>query len=267
MSLAARHGDATLVSSSVLGYAREMTPAEAALLRRYNHLRDVEVNLSDALAEMDIDSDVALNFAARHLGLPERGEALYEAEDSGSCFEFARYEHRLRGKTVIERMLAKRKPTPGSDTHLVLSAMMKSRVSLFRLGEKTPGLGVQVEDMLFGDRRFLADVQLSKWDTQGEKFIVSRMLVFDDFCMTPCTSWLDFDPELARMMAAGLAAESAVPMAARYSSAEKKTELAADLIEMALCSPDSVREVLEGRFGANMSASPATAPSERTSAP
>jgi hypothetical protein len=239
-----------LFSSLVFGYCPLMTPADVALLRRYEHLRDVEINLSDALGAML--TDVALNFAARTLGVPERGEALYETEDSAVCFEFATYHHRVRGRTVIERMLATRKPAAGSDTHVVLTAMMRSQVSLFRLGEAVPEVGVQVEDLLFGHHRFLTDVQLSKRKTQDERFIVSRLLVFDDFSMTPCTSWRDFDPELARMLAAGLVAELPVPMAERFASAEKTTQLAADLVEMALCSVESVNEGLIERFGVHV---------------
>jgi hypothetical protein len=239
-----------LFSSLIFGYSRVMTPADAALLRRYTHLRDVEVNLNEALGAML--TDAALNFAARTLGVPERGEALYEAEDFRVCLEFAIYHHRVRGRTVIERMLATRKPAVRSDTHLVLTAMVNSKVSLFRLGERTPGVGVQVEDVLFGPRRFLADIQLSGWKRQEEKFIVTRLLVFEDFSMTPCTSWLDFDPELARMLSAGLTGESPVSMAERFASPEKRTELAADLMEMVLCSVESVREALIGRFGMAM---------------
>lgn len=210
-------------------------------------MRDVEVNLNDALA--DLVTDAGLNFAARTLGVPERGEALYETDDFGVYLEFAIHHHRVRGRTVIERLVAKRKPTVGSETHVVLSAMMSSQVSLLRLGERTRGVGVQVEDLFFGHRRFLADVALSKSNWPREMFIVTRLLVFEDFCMTPCTSWLDFDPELAQMLAAGLAGESHVPMAERYASVEQKAELAAQLIEMALCSVASVREGLIERFG------------------
>ena len=146
-------------------------------------------------------------------------------------------------------MLATRKPAVESDTHVVLTAMMNALVSLFRLGERTLGVGVQVEDVLFGQRHFLADVPLSRWERRDEKIIATRLLVFEDFSMTPCTSWLDFDPDLARMLSAGLAGESSVPMAERFASPEKKAELAADLMGMGLCSVASVREGLIERFG------------------
>jgi hypothetical protein len=78
--------------------------------------------------------------------------------------------------------------------------------------------------------------------------ITTRLLAFDDFVMTPCTRHLDFDPELASMVAAGLPAQSPVPMAVRYASLEAKSELAMDLVEMALCRIQSVVEALLGRF-------------------
>jgi hypothetical protein len=125
------------------------------------------------------------------------------------------------------------------------------------VGEPEPGVGVHVEDLLFGGDFFLADLQLSKGRKNVETVIATRLLAFDDFVMTPCTSYLDFDPELACMMAAGLPKESNVPMAERYASAEAKSELAAALTEMALCSVESVREALLERFAAGAEASPA----------
>ena len=70
-----------------------------------------------------------------------------------------------------------------------------------------------------------------------------------------CTSYLDFDPELAHMMAAGLPKESTVPMAERFASAAAKSELATDLTEMALCRVESVREALLERFAGGAEAS------------
>ena len=50
------------------------------------------------------------------------------------------------------------------------------------------------------------------------------------------------------MVVAGLKQQAGVPMAQRYASPEAKSDLAADLMEMALCSAESVREELEERF-------------------
>jgi hypothetical protein len=128
--------------------------------------------------------------------------------------------------------------------------MLSSRFTLLRLGGVVPGLGVRVEDLLFGGNLFLADIKLSKYkdEESGEAVIATRLLAFEDFAMTPCTSCLPFDAELARMLAAGLPKESTVPMAERYASPEPKLELATDLTEMALCSVESVREGLVERF-------------------
>jgi hypothetical protein len=71
---------------------------------------------------------------------------------------------------------------------------------------------------------FLADVQLSKGRKNVEAVIAARVLAFEDFAITPCTSYLDFHGELARMMAAGLRKGSTVPMAER-ASAQPKSEL------------------------------------------
>ncbi len=41
----------------------------------------------------------------------------------------------------------------------------------------------------------------------GDVVIATRLLAFDGFVMTPCTSYLDFDPALAHILAAGLPKE------------------------------------------------------------
>jgi hypothetical protein len=221
---------------------------DVVVLKKYTRLRAVELALCDPLH--DAVTDTALNFAARRVGIRERGEWLYEHEDYSVLLELATYHHRVRGKTLIERHFAKTKPAVGTDEHLVLTAMMTSRVTLLRLGEVVRGVGVHVEDVLFGGDHFLADIQLSNYrdDESGVAVVATRLLAFDDFVMTPCTSYLDFDPELASMLAAGLPKESTVPMAERYASAEAKLELTMDLTEMALCSVESVREALVERF-------------------
>lgn len=233
-----------LASGVRFDYSEHVLAAQAALLKKYKRIRSVEVAVSDRLQL----SDAALNFAARSIGFRERGEGLYAHKDASVLIELATYHHRLRSKTVIERFFEKAKPAVGTDEHLVLTAMMNSPVTLLLLGEAVPGIGVHVEDLLFGGNLFLADIPLSKRKKKDEKVIVTRRLVFDDFVMTPCTSYLDFDPELARMMAKGLHNESALPMAERYTSVEAKAELATDMMEMALCSIESVRESLVERF-------------------
>jgi hypothetical protein len=141
------------------------------------------------------------------------------------------------------------KPASGTDEHLVLSAMMNARFTLLRLGEPLLGVGVSAEDMLFGKELFLADVQLSKLKEREEMVIATHLLEFDDFAMTPCTSYLDFDAELARVLAEGLPTESRVPLAKRFVSASAKADLAADLMDMAVCSVESVMDALRDRFG------------------
>jgi hypothetical protein len=220
--------------------------APSVAVQKYKRLRAVEVDLCGTLHDMV--TAAALNFVARSLGLRERGETLYEHADYSVLLELATYHHRLRGKTVIEGFVEKTKPAVGTDEHLVLAAMISFRFTLLRLGETEPGVGVRAEDLLFGGNFLVAGLQLSKGKNNVETVIATRLLAFDDFVMTPCTSYLDFDPELAWMMAAGLPKESTVPMAERYASAEAKSELATDLTEMALCSVASVREALLERF-------------------
>jgi hypothetical protein len=232
------------------GYVEQVATPTVTILKRYKRLRAVELALLDALDPMV--TDAAVDAAASSIGLSERGEALYEHEDFSTLLELATYHHRVRGKTAIERFFEESKPAVGTDEHLVLAAMVKSRSTLLQLGRPVDGVGVHVDDLLFGGEFLLADVQLSRYrksqTKNKETIIATRLLAFDDFAMTPGTSYLGFDPELAQMMASGTRNESVVPMAERYASAEARVELANELVEMALCSVVSVRAGLLDRF-------------------
>ena len=224
-----------------------MRPEHAALLQTYERLRAVEEAVFAELAEKM--PDTGLNFAARQLGLPERGDHIYEHADFGVVLDFALHHHRLRGATAVDRRLLKATSRPETDAHAVLLSAQRSRVTLLRLGEQVRGLGVQVEDLLFGGAFLLVDPVLSRRRSKDEKVIMTRVLEFEAFSMTPCTSWLDFDPVSARMLAEGLRHESPVPLAERLASADARLEFDTDLVEMAICSVQSVREGLENRYG------------------
>src|SRR5580658_5111980 len=179
-----------------------MAAPGVTILKKYTRLRAIEVTLSEALHNMVTDS--AVNVVAKRLGFEDRGEALYEHEDFSVLLELATYQHRLRGKTVIERLFSKSKPAVGTDEDVVLSAIVPSRFTLARIGETTAGVGVRAQDLLFGGSHLLVDERLSKGRRRREMVIATRLLAFDDFVMTPCTSFLDFEPELAQILAAGL---------------------------------------------------------------
>src|SRR5580658_3246966 len=70
------------------------------LLKKHGRLRAVEVTLSKRLYETV--TDAALHVAAKRFGLRERGERLYEHKDCRVLLELATYQHRPRGKTVLE---------------------------------------------------------------------------------------------------------------------------------------------------------------------
>lgn len=216
------------------------------ILKTYRRMRALEESLFETLG--DALPDEAADAIAARIGLAERGEALYDHPDYGTILDLALYHHRALGQTIIERYFDETRPAPGSDAHAVLDAMTSTRVTLLRLGKAEPGVGLEVHDLLFGGALFLADPVLSRERPAGEVVILARLLPFDGFVMTPCTSYLDFDPALARMLAAGLAAESDAPMGERLASAEARSSLAEDLTKMALCSVESVKAALDRRF-------------------
>ena len=232
-----------------------MPPRDRHVFKTYTRLRAVEEALFETLA--DAVGDEAVDAVAASMRIVERGEALYEHPDYEVFLDLAVYEHRVNGQTVVERHFEEKAPTTASDEHTVLTAMTRSRLTLLTLGAKDAGVGVQAEDLLFGGSLFLADPALSKERSRGEIVILARVLPFDGFAMTPCTPYLDFDPQVARMLAAGLPLESSVPMTERYTSVGARLALSTDLSRMALSSVDSVKEALAKRFAANPSSMPA----------
>jgi len=229
-----------------VGYQRQMPPRDSPLLKSYKRLRAVEDALFETLTETV--SDEAVDAIAASFGVVERGEALYEHPDYGVLLDLSLHDDRATGQTVVERHLEETKPAAGTDLDAVLTALTRSRFTLLRLGKRAPGVGLQVEDLLFGGALFLADPDLSKDRTRDEVVIATRLLAFDGFVMTPCTSYLDFDPALAHLLAVGLPTESTVPMAERYASTEARRALATDLTRMALSSIESVQAALAKRF-------------------
>jgi len=224
-----------------------MPPRDRPVFKTYRRLRAVEDSLVETL--VDAVPDESVDAVAAMFRIPLQGEPLYDHPDYGVLLDLAMYEDRTSGQTVIERHFEQTNPEAGSDEQLVLSAMMASRVTLLRLGKRNPGVGLDVEDLLFGEALFLADPALSKERTRGELVILTRLLSFDGFVMTPSTAFLDFEPHLARLLAAGLPKESTVPMADRYASADARRVLGMDLTSMALSSVESVRQALLVRFG------------------
>lgn len=126
--------------------------------------------------------------------------------------------------------------------------MRDARFTLRRLGAAVQGWGIHAEDLCFGGSFVLADEVLAKQRKIDPQIIATHVLVVGEISMTPCTSWLAFEPELARLLAEGLARESSVPLSARLESREARAELAADVIEMACCTVESVRAALLERF-------------------
>jgi hypothetical protein len=228
-------------------YEAAMARRDHSLAKTYKRLRTVEETLFDTLS--DAVPDAAVDAIAAAFRMEERGEALYDHPDYGPLLDLALHEHLVDGKTTVEAYLAATAPDAGSDPHTILAAMTRSRVTLLRLGARDGDVALQVEDVLFGGSSLLVDPELAEDRTRDEVVILARVLPFDGWSMLPSSSYLDFDPELARMLAAGLPKETGAATNERFASAESRRQLARDLTHMALASVDSVKAALVKRFG------------------
>ena len=123
--------------------------------------------------------------------------------------------------------------------------MRDARYTLLRTGASVQGWGVRASTTSsFGGSFVLADVALARENREEELVVASHVLALGEISMAPAR----VRPLLARMVAGGLSRGSPVPLAERVASPDARTAFAAEGIEMAFCSVDSIREGLIERF-------------------
>jgi hypothetical protein len=145
----------------------------AGLLAEYHRLREVSRSLHNRLIKQ-IPKPV-LTSSAERLGLlspgPGRhGEEILLLEDEyeiSVLMDYCLYHGRQDGQTVIDRALTADPPPARSDKRLLLQAMQAARFSVFAVEEITPGIGVQVLDLLRDEALFLVDIGFSETATPG----------------------------------------------------------------------------------------------------
>ncbi len=146
---------------------------QAALLADYRRLREVSRALHNRLIKQL--PKAVLTASAERLGLlspaPGRhGEDALLLEDEyeiSVLMDYCLYHGRRDGRTVIDQALAETPPSEGSDELLLLQAMLEARFSVFAVEAATPGVGVQVRDLLRDEPLFLVDIGFSQTASPG----------------------------------------------------------------------------------------------------
>lgn len=106
-----------------------------------------------------------------------------EAFELPAVLDYTFYTFRRGGRSLVDEYLAEQKPEPGSDTDIALTAMQRSRFSLFQVGRVSPPGGcLELEDLLYGDRLFLMEPQLSQFAASNRPLnIAGRVIPLPQF--------------------------------------------------------------------------------------
>lgn len=204
----------------------------------YLRLRQVQRGLNEQLFR-EIGK-AGMQDCARALGFWGNGVMIFDEEDDVSLLaDFAIHEHKAV-RVVIERRMTGAETT--DDERTVLAAMVRSRFTLFGVTEIIPGVGARALDLLNEEPFFLADVNLSETGTPNI-IMAAHLLPFETFVMTSGAP-LPFDPEVARLLLAGMRARSITPADLGALAPHARAQLAANLIALARRRPETVRSVL-----------------------
>ena len=159
-----------------------LTPEQAALLDCYQRVRAVSMAVNTELVQR-LAKDV-LDEGGKKLGILQNGVFVFDTEDESSVLmDYCIYEVRRDGRNAVEQFLLDRPPALDSEEMVVLQAMQRAIYGVLAIDEVIPGLGVNVRDLLFNRKMFVADVGMSMSLSFGVVF-ASRLLPYEGFCTT-----------------------------------------------------------------------------------
>ncbi len=159
-----------------------MTKRPQVDLKHYRRLRAILRRHQNAAVKTV--PRTAFRTAARKLGLLEGDKLLLESEGELTIlFDFLIYHHRQRGKTLVQRYLAKLPASDDPDERSVREAMASSRFSVYKVGQTHPPTGLNMHDHVRGGTLFVVDEAMSTSVTRGQLF-ADRLLPLPDYWMT-----------------------------------------------------------------------------------
>jgi hypothetical protein len=204
----------------------------------YLRLRQAQRSLNEQLFR-EIGK-AGIQDCARALGLWGNGIMIFDEEDDiGLLADFAIHEHE-EGRAAIERRMTSAEVS--DDERVVLTAMLSSRFTLLGVTEIVPDVGARALDLLSEEPFLLADVNLSATGSRGI-IMAAHLLPFETFVMTSGAP-LPFDPEIARLLLAGMRARSISPADLAALPPHARTQLAINLIGVARRRPEALRSLL-----------------------
>lgn len=150
-------------------------------LEYYRCLRKSGPELNNKLVEAI--PKIAIQECGKKLGIYRRGGLIVESQDELTVlFDYILYQFRRGDKNVIQRFAEQNLPSEPAEKAL-LEAMIPAHYSLLRVEETHPGYGVDILDLLTGNRSNLLDVSLGNSAELGMVF-GGHILQVADFVMT-----------------------------------------------------------------------------------
>lgn len=223
---------------------RNSTEAEySQLVDRYKDFRKVNRRLHSALLSYLPKKE--LKECAEKLGISKSGVFVFhEQHEADVLIDYCIYDYHEGGENAVSRYIMENPPTPDSDEHVVLKAMLESHYSLIQVEGIVEGVGIQAHDLLNNRRFLLIDIGFSQ--TAGEGVVIAaRIIPFEDFVMTSGAA-LPVDADtLTRILDLLNQRFDGGPDEFLKSSSEQKADLTASIIHFCLEADASSRIAYE----------------------
>ncbi len=150
--------------------------------KRYQRLRQVGFAINAALTKQ-IPKPAVLKYAKK-LGMINRKTIVFQNETELDILtDYILYNHRPKGKNLVERYLESIDLAPFSDEMTVLQGMINSRYSVFFAERVLKGKGLELTDVLKRDTLALMDKNLGMSHVEGAIF-AGRVIPLRNFYMT-----------------------------------------------------------------------------------
>ncbi|MHC4173997.1 MAG: SEC-C metal-binding domain-containing protein [Planctomycetota bacterium] len=213
------------------------------LVDRYKHFRKINRSLHNAF--LSYLPKKGLKECAKKLGISKSGVFVFqEQHEADVLIDYCIYDYHEGGENAVSRYVMENPPTPDSDEHVVLKAMLESHYSLIQVEDIVEGVGIRAHDLLNNRRFFLVDIGFSQ--TAGEGVVIAaRIIPFEDFVMTSGAA-LPVDADtLTRILDLLNQRFDGGPDKFPISSSEQKADLTASIIHFCLEADASSRIAYE----------------------
>ncbi len=155
---------------------------DADKIRRYKHLRQVGLELNNAIVRAT--DPESFKEAAKAFGLLHGNVITLDTEDQISLVtDYCLHDIRRHGKNPLEVFLERTPPPADSDEMQILKASIESTYTILGIEGAEAGRGCYVLDFFNLRRYFLTDVNLSRGSPEGA-LLATRVKTIDGMTMT-----------------------------------------------------------------------------------